>query len=154
MQGGALTIKDEASPLIPHGQYTLEAGASSPDHTGTGESASTRACPLSPTSLSESSRGWLETLVSLFFPSTSIGGPTQPSSTWRRDLVCTMKLWPFACLLACFVGAWVPVVHAQGTALSHIFLAPVFQMLLLYSTPLPRVEISTDSVSFDFFSGS
>lgn len=39
MQGGALTIKDEASPLIPHGQYTLEAGASSPDHTGTGESS-------------------------------------------------------------------------------------------------------------------
>lgn len=39
MQGGALTIKDEASPLIPHGQYTLEAGASSLDHTGTGESS-------------------------------------------------------------------------------------------------------------------
>lgn len=39
MQGGALTIKDEASPLIPHRQYTLEAGASSPDHTGTGESS-------------------------------------------------------------------------------------------------------------------
>lgn len=40
MQGGALTIKDEASPLIPHGQYTLQAGASSPDHNGTGESSS------------------------------------------------------------------------------------------------------------------
>ncbi|XP_051017750.1 C-C motif chemokine 25 [Acomys russatus] len=25
-----------------------------------------------------------------------------------------MKLWLFACLLACFVGAWVPVVHGQG----------------------------------------
>ncbi|XP_008822380.1 C-C motif chemokine 25 [Nannospalax galili] len=25
-----------------------------------------------------------------------------------------MKLWPFACLVACFVGAWVPTVHAQG----------------------------------------
>nr|XP_048285027.1 C-C motif chemokine 25 isoform X1 [Myodes glareolus] len=58
-------------------QYTLQAGASSPDHNGT-------------------------------------GGPTQPSGTWRRDLVCTMKLWLFACLVACFVGAWVPAVHAQG----------------------------------------
>ncbi|NP_033164.1 C-C motif chemokine 25 isoform X6 [Mus musculus] len=25
-----------------------------------------------------------------------------------------MKLWLFACLVACFVGAWMPVVHAQG----------------------------------------
>uniref|UniRef100_A0A8C6WAH9 Chemokine interleukin-8-like domain-containing protein n=1 Tax=Nannospalax galili TaxID=1026970 RepID=A0A8C6WAH9_NANGA len=38
----------------------------------------------------------------------------KPSGTQRRDLTCTMKLWPFACLVACFVGAWVPTVHAQG----------------------------------------
>ncbi|XP_076779840.1 C-C motif chemokine 25 [Arvicanthis niloticus] len=25
-----------------------------------------------------------------------------------------MKLWLFACLVACFVGAWVPVIHTQG----------------------------------------
>lgn len=60
-----------------------------------------------------------------------------------------MKLWLFAYLVACFVGAWVPAVHAQG-----IFLALVLQMFLLFSTSLPLVEISTDSVSFDFFSGS
>ncbi|KAG8519246.1 C-C motif chemokine 25 [Galemys pyrenaicus] len=26
----------------------------------------------------------------------------------------TMNLWLFACLVACFVGAWAPTVHAQG----------------------------------------
>uniref|UniRef100_A0A8C6II17 C-C motif chemokine 25 n=1 Tax=Mus spicilegus TaxID=10103 RepID=A0A8C6II17_MUSSI len=43
-----------------------------------------------------------------------IGGPLKPSGIWRGDLTFTMKLWLFACLVACFVGAWMLVVHAQG----------------------------------------
>uniref|UniRef100_A0A8C6IIU0 C-C motif chemokine 25 n=1 Tax=Mus spicilegus TaxID=10103 RepID=A0A8C6IIU0_MUSSI len=41
-------------------------------------------------------------------------GPLKPSGIWRGDLTFTMKLWLFACLVACFVGAWMLVVHAQG----------------------------------------
>ncbi|KAL6034243.1 hypothetical protein STEG23_009312 [Scotinomys teguina] len=40
--------------------------------------------------------------------------PTKPSGTLRGDLACTMKVWLFACLVTCFVWAWVPVVHVQG----------------------------------------
>ncbi|XP_047633230.1 C-C motif chemokine 25 isoform X2 [Phacochoerus africanus] len=27
---------------------------------------------------------------------------------------CTMRPWLLACLVACFVGAWAPAIHAQG----------------------------------------
>lgn len=69
-------------------------------------------------------------------PSTFIGGPIKPSGTWRGDPAFSMKLQLFACLAACFVGAWMPVVHAQGIVLSYTYLAPVLGYCFLFSLVL------------------
>lgn len=93
--------------------------------------AEARASPLPSASLWESSRNWLMSL-----PSTFIGGPIKPSGTRRGDPAFSMKLQLFACLAACFVGAWVPVVHAQGIVLSYTYLAPVLGYCFLFSLVL------------------
>ncbi|KAB1259266.1 C-C motif chemokine 25 [Camelus dromedarius] len=49
-----------------------------------------------------------------------------------------MNPWLLVCLVACFMGAWAPAVHAQGTVLDHTIPAPLKPSLPILPVPSPQ----------------